>query len=367
MTTDLEMMQLALRLAKKGLYTTAPNPCVGCVIVNQNVVVGQGWHQCAGAAHAEVYALEQAGENTQGATAYVTLEPCSHTGKTPPCADALIQAGVKRVVVAMQDPNPLVAGKGLEKLAQAGIDVICGLLETQARRLNPGFIQRMRTGRPFVRIKLGMSLDARTAMASGESQWITGTAARRDVQFLRAQSSAILTGSGTVLADNPRLNVRLSARDLNIAVPVRQPLRVVVDSQLKTPVNAKILAQDANCWLLTTAQSAKNTLHAAKNIKLIAPQQSHIDLHQVMQFLAEEQINLLHVEAGSRLCGALLQAELVDEIIIYMAPVLMGNDAQGLFSLAGLTQMKDRVQLSISEVRNIGRDLRIIAQPQFMN
>ena len=307
-----------------------------------------------------------AGGNARGATACVTLEPCSHTGKTPPCADALIQAGVTRVVAAMTDPNPLVAGKGLAKLANSGISVESGLLEAQARQLNVGFVHRMEHSRPYVRLKMGMSLDARTAMASGESQWITGDAARRDVQFMRAQSSAILTGSGTVLADDPSMNVRLSAEELNIEGEVRQPLRVVLDSQLQTPASAKILQGDGDCWLLSTAQYANDKSGMADSvIKVIDDKDGHVDLSAAMKFFAQQEVNLVHVEAGARLSGALLQAKLVDEIVLYVAPVIMGNDARGLFSLPGLSKMEDRLQLSISDVRSIGKDLKITAQPQY--
>lgn len=369
MKTDAQYMQQAIQLAKRGCYTTPPNPNVGCVLVRQGQIVGQGWHRRAGEAHAEVNALQRAGDKASGATAYVTLEPCSHTGKTPPCADALIKAGVQRVVVAMQDPNPLVAGRGLKKLAQAGIDVSCGLLETQARALNPGFIKRMETGRPFVRIKLGMSLDGRTAMASGESQWITGVQARRDVQFLRAQSSAILTGSGTVITDNPGLNVRLSKAELDIDGAVRQPLRVILDTRLQTPETAKIHTLEGETWLLASADAIKSSAdkwrHTHSVLTAIAEDNGHLDLSAVMQYLAEQQINLLHVEAGSRLCGALLQAQLVDEIIVYMAPVIMGDEARGLFSLPGLAQMKDKIALHISELRKVGGDIRITAQPVY--
>lgn len=366
MTSDLEMMQLALRLAKRGQYTTDPNPRVGCVIVKNNRIIGQGWHQRAGERHAEVHALAAAGDDARDATAYVTLEPCSHTGKTPPCADALINAGVSRVVAAMTDPNPLVAGKGLTRLANSGINVESGLLEAQARQLNIGFVHRMEHSRPYVRLKMGMSLDARTAMASGESQWITGEAARRDVQFMRAQSSAVLTGSGTVLADDPSMNVRLSAKELNIEGDVRQPLRVVLDSTLQTPASAKILQTAGECWLLGTAKHEETGRGiAGRSIKIIDDKDGHVDLFAAMAFLARQEINLVHVEAGARLSGALLQAQLVDEIVLYVAPLIMGDDARGLFSLPGLSKMKDRVQLSISDVRSIGKDLKITAQPQY--
>ena len=365
MKSDVEYMQQALRLAKRGCYTTDPNPRVGCVIVKDGQVVGEGWHKRAGEAHAEVNALQSAAEQARGATAYVTLEPCSHTGRTPPCVDALLTAQVGRVVVAMQDPNPLVAGNGLEKLRQQGIEVSCGLLEQQARELNRGFISRMEKQRPSIRLKLGMSLDARTAMASGESQWITGKSSRRDVQFLRAQSSAVLTGVGTVLFDDPGMNVRLNAQELAISGKVRQPLRLVVDSKLQTPASSKILSQDGDCWLLTTAQAENTAGINEQCIKVLDEQQGRVDLLAAMKFLARQEINSVHVEAGATLSGALLQAKLVDEIVLYVAPVLMGDDARGLFTLPGLCHMKDRIQLSFSDVRQIGKDLKITAQPLY--
>jgi diaminohydroxyphosphoribosylaminopyrimidine deaminase/5-amino-6-(5-phosphoribosylamino)uracil reductase len=253
MSSDLEYMLQAIRLAKKGWYTTEPNPRVGCVIVNSGKIVGEGWHQYAGQAHAEVNALAQAGDQSKGATVYVTLEPCSHTGKTPPCVDALIAAGVKKVFVAMMDPNPLVAGKGTKKLQAAGIETETGLLELQARDLNPGFIKRMESGRPFVRVKLAMSLDGRTAMASGESKWISSEASRHDVQCLRAESSAILTGIGTVLADDPSMNVRLNAEQLELeGMSNKQPKRLVLDSQFKMPIDAQIASLDGECIVFTS-------------------------------------------------------------------------------------------------------------------
>ncbi len=362
-TTDIAFMQQALRLATRGQYSTDPNPRVGCVLVHAGEVVGRGWHQWAGQAHAEVNALAAAGERAKGATAYVTLEPCSHTGKTPPCADALIRAGVKRVVVAMQDPNPQVAGRGLARLRAQGIETVSGVLEPQARALNQGFVKRMTTGRPYVRVKLGASLDGRTAMASGESQWITGEAARADVQLLRAQSSAILTGVGTVLADNPALTVRRDLPDL------KQPQRVVLDSRLRTPPGATVL-QGASSWLLTTAEAAAENAGRAPSarvdpaaVHVLDDHQGRVSLDAVMRFLGEREINLLHVEAGATLGGALLQAGLVDEIVLYVAPVLLGDDARGLFHLPGLTAMKHKVTLSISDVRQVGDDLRIGLKP----
>jgi diaminohydroxyphosphoribosylaminopyrimidine deaminase/5-amino-6-(5-phosphoribosylamino)uracil reductase len=380
MSSDVEYMQRALRLAEKGLYTTEPNPNVGCVIVKNGKIVGEGWHQRAGQAHAEINALKQAGDNARDATVYVTLEPCSHTGKTPPCANALIDAGVKKVIVAMADPNPLVAGSGLKRLQDAGIETGLGLLEAQARELNPGFIKRMDAGRPFVRVKLAMSLDGRTAMASGESQWISGEASRNDVQRFRAQSSAILTGIDTVLADDPSMNVRLTAQQLNIVASqdadvgrnvawVRQPKRIVLDSQFKMPAAAKIFSQagvssGGEC-IVYTALKVGNRDAYPFTIETIAVQDGRIDLHALMTDLAKKEINLVHVEAGSVLCGALLKNGLIDEIIIYMAPHIMGDNAKGLFHLPELEQMKDRIALTIKDVRSIGNDIRITARPEY--
>ena len=364
MISSVEYMQQAIRLAKKGLYTTDPNPSVGCVIVNDEKIVGEGWHQRAGEAHAEINALVQAGDKARGATVYVTLEPCSHTGKTPPCADALIDAGVKKVIAAMKDPNPLVAGEGLEKLQAAGIEVESGLLEAQARDLNPGFIKRMESGRPFVRVKMAMSLDGRTAMASGESQWISGEASRNDVQRMRAQSSAILTGIETVLADDPSMNVRMSADELGLIAgqAVRQPKRIVLDSRFRMPSQAKIFTVEGECYVYTTVNmEAKNSYPFI--IESCGSLDGKIDLQYLMEDLAKKEINLLHVEAGSVLCGALLKNDLVDEIIIYMAPHIMGDDAKGLFHLPGLEKMKDRISLRIKDVRTIGSDIRITACP----
>ena len=366
--TDVEYMQRAIKLASKGVYTTDPNPSVGCVIVKDGEVVGEGWHQRAGEGHAEVNALKQAGDKAMGATVFVTLEPCSHTGKTPPCADALIAAGVKRVVAAMTDPNPLVSGRGLKKLLDAGIDVDSGLLEAQARALNPGFIKRMETGRPFVRVKMAMSLDGRTAMASGESKWISSEASRVDVQRLRAQSSAVLTGIATVLADDPSMNVRISAKELGIDEELfRQPKRVVLDSQLKLPQAAKIFSVEGEsaggeCIVYTTIDVDEDA-QLPYSVERINAQDGQLDLKQVMKDLADKQVNLVHVEAGSVLCGALLKNDLVDEIILYMAPHIMGDAAKGLFHLPGLEEMKDRIELQINDVRFIGKDIRITAKP----
>ncbi|NQY27471.1 MAG: bifunctional diaminohydroxyphosphoribosylaminopyrimidine deaminase/5-amino-6-(5-phosphoribosylamino)uracil reductase RibD [Piscirickettsiaceae bacterium] len=357
-----QMMTRALQLAERGLYTTAPNPRVGCVIVKDGSIIGEGWHQRAGEAHAEVYALQAAGDKAQGAECYVTLEPCSHTGRTSPCADALINAGVKRVFVAMQDPNPLVSGQGIAKLKQAGIEVEVGILEQQAHDLNKGFCQRMRTGRPYITSKIAMSLDGRTAMASGESQWITGDMARQDVQKLRARSSAILTGIGTILADDPALTVRPEGDWYPQGQTVRQALRVVVDSQLKIPKHAKILADNHPVLVVTTRDNTLGDL--AETITLVNDD-GQVDLSALMAALAKREINEVMVEAGSVLNGALLQAGLIDELVIYMAPKLMGDGAKGLFHLPELQTMAQNIDLKIIDIRAIGRDWRICVIPEY--
>lgn len=355
-----EYMQRALRLAKRGLYTTDPNPRVGCVVVNNGEIVGEGWHKIAGEAHAEILALTQAGDRAKGSTIYVTLEPCSHTGKTPPCTDALIRAGVEKVIAAMVDPNPLVSGKGLQVLREHGIAVESGLMEEQARALNPGFVKRMEKGLPYVRVKMAMSLDGRTAMASGESQWITGDAARKDVQFLRARSSVVLTGIGTLLADNPSMNVRLSSKELGIDSAVRQPVRVILDSQLRFPVDAGI-AKQAGKVLIFTCSEVKKKVEGCEFVQLPAAN-GQVDLNAALSWLAKEGVNEIHVEAGPTLCGSLLENGLVDELVVYVAPHLMGDSARGLFSLPGLSKMKDRISLDVQDVRAIDKDFRITAR-----
>lgn len=358
---DHRYMARALQLARRGLYTTHPNPRVGCVIVRDGMIVGEGWHERAGEPHAEVHALRMAGEQARGATVYVTLEPCAHFGRTPPCAHALVQAGVKRVIAAMVDPNPLVAGKGLQLLAQAGIATAAGLLQAEARALNPGFIMRMEHHRPFVRVKTAMSLDGRTAMASGESVWITGEAARRDVQYWRAQAGAILTGIGTVLADNPSLNVRLSAAELGINGVVRQPIRVVLDSHLRIPVNAKLLGLEGQTCIYTCSQdSAKIARLQQAGARIRQFQGERLALAEVMAALVVDGINEVHVEAGATLNGALLAQGLVDELVIYLAPHLMGSDARALFHLP-LAHMHERLNLTIRDIRAVGADWRMIA------
>lgn len=356
---DIEWMTRALRLAARGLYTTTPNPRVGCVIVKNGQLVGEGAHLKAGEPHAEVHALRAAGEQARGATAYVTLEPCSHFGRTPPCADALVNAGVSRVVVAMQDPNPLVAGNGIARLQAQGIAVTVGVCEAQAKALNPGFIQRMTQQRPYVRLKVAASLDGRTALANGDSQWITSAAARKDVHHWRAQSCAIITGIASILKDDSSLTVRE-------VKTVRQPLRVIVDSQLRIPVDAKVL-QDGNA-LVAYAQgdAAKLEMLQVMGVRTLqAPNaQGQVDLAALMQALTALPCNEVLIEAGATLNGAFLQSGYVDELLLYYAPKLMGHTARGMFALPELTQMSGVCDLNMLDVRQFGQDLRIQAKLQ---
>ena len=364
---DHRYMARALELARRGLYTTEPNPRVGCVVVRDGEVVGEGWHEYAGGPHAEVNALREAGGRAEGATAYVTLEPCSHFGKTPPCADALVAARVGRVVAAMVDPNPLVSGRGMKRLEGAGIATASGLMRDAAAAINPGFVKRMRHGTPYIRVKMAMSLDGRTAMASGESQWITGPDARRDVHLLRARSSAMLTGTGTVAHDDPSLNVRLDERTLAEVcrrdTPI-QPLRVVLDSRLAMSPEAKMLGLEGETLVLTSSGDERRRValeSAGAEVVEVASVEGRVDLPAAMGLLADRGVNEVLVEAGATLTGALLQAGLADELVIYMAPHIMGSGARGLFHLPGLERMADRFDLEISDVRAVGRDWRITA------
>lgn len=360
-------MTLALRLAEQGLYTTQPNPRVGCVIVKNNQIIGQGTHLKAGEPHAEVHALRQAGADVVGADVYVTLEPCNHHGRTPPCVDALINADVRRVIVAMQDPNPLVAGNGIKRLQAQGIQVDNGLMESEAFALNPGFISRMTHGLPYVRSKIAASLDGRTALNNGKSLWITGECARQDVQHWRAQSCAIITGIGTVLADNPSMNVRLEN------VP-HQPLRVIVDSHLQTPVDCKMLnaelikaspviivyANDVNNKADSLSSTSSRTTGA--EMLHLPDANGRVDLNLLLSHLAQRGINEVLLEAGQGLNGAFLQAGLIDEFIFYYAPKLMGNDAKGMFAIPELIEMQQAIDLQILDVRQIGQDIRVRAK-----
>lgn len=362
---DQRHMARALQLAAQGLYSTHPNPRVGCVLVKDGRIVGEGFHRRAGEGHAEVNALAAAGSDARGASAYVTLEPCSHQGRTPPCADALVAAGVSRVISAMQDPNPLVAGRGHQRLQEAGISVAWGLLETQARALNSGFISRMSRGRPWVRIKQAMSLDGRTAMASGESVWITGADARSDVQRLRASSSAILTGIGTVLADDPALTLRAEQLRLPDAEQVtrRQPLRVVLDSQLRTPCSASLLQQPGESLIFHCSHDPERAAALEKaGASLVRLPALEPDV--ILRWLAKErECNDVLVEAGATLTGSLIQADLADELIVYMATTLLGDAARPLFHLPGIDRMAQQRRLNLTDLRQVGADLRLTLTP----
>lgn len=354
-------MARALKLAQRGRYTTHPNPNVGCVIVKEGEIVGEGFHFRAGEPHAEVHALRMAGERARGATAYVTLEPCSHHGRTPPCCEALINAGVARVVAAMQDPNPQVAGRGLYRLAQEGIEVSHGLMMSEAERLNRGFLKRMRTGFPYIQLKLGASLDGRTAMANGESQWITSPEARQDVQRLRAESHAILTSSATVLADDPALTVRWDELGADTQaryaqVDLRQPVRIVVDSQNRVTPAHRLVQQPGETWFARTRADERQWPDGVRHI-LVPEHNGHLDLVSMMMLLGRQQINSVWVEAGAQMAGALLQAGLVDELIVYLAPKLLGSEARGLCVLPGLESLAAAPQLKFTEIRQVGPDL----------
>ena len=358
---DTRFMATAIRLARHGLDSTSPNPRVGCVLVRNGELIAEGWHNRAGEPHAEALALAVAGENARGGTAYVTLEPCSHHGRTGPCADALVAAGTARVVVATEDPNPRVRGQGIARLRAAGIEVEVGVLASEARALNPGFFARMTRGRPWLCCKLAMSLDGRTAMASGESQWITGESARQDVQRLRARSCAVMTGIGTVLRDDPRLDVRLGD-----AASARQPLRVVLDSQLRTPPGARLTAGPGHALLVHAESdpSREQALIAAGCELLRLPDgQGRVALPALLEALAARECNEVLLEAGAALCGAFAAAGLIDEYRIYMAPVLLGSNARPLLELP-FEHMAERLQLRITAVEAVGEDWRITAVPR---
>jgi diaminohydroxyphosphoribosylaminopyrimidine deaminase/5-amino-6-(5-phosphoribosylamino)uracil reductase len=354
---DQRFMARALELAERGLYTTTPNPRVGCVIVREGAVAGEGWHERAGAAHAEVNALAQAGQRARGATAYVSLEPCAHQGRTGPCTQALIQAGVARVVAALQDPNPKVGGAGLDELRRAGIEAGAGLLENEARELNIGFVSRMTRGRPWVRLKVAASLDGKTALNNGKSQWITGEAARRDGHHWRARACAVLTGGGTVREDDPRLTVR------DVPTP-RQPLRVVVDSKLETPPTAKIL--EGGGVLVAAAREDKAKIAALKargaEVIVMPNRAGKVELNDLFRELARREINEVHVEAGFRLNGSLVREGQVDELLVYLAPALIGDKAPGMFELPELAELSGRRELRIQDLRMVGPDIRVLAR-----
>lgn len=362
---DAHYMARALELARKGLYSTHPNPRVGCVIVRDGEVVGEGWHERAGEPHAEVHALRQAGERARGACAYVTLEPCSHHGRTPPCAEALVKAGVARVVAAMQDPNPQVAGNGLKRLADAGIEVASGVLEAEARALNPGFLKRMEHGLPYVRVKLAMSLDGRTAMASGESQWITGPAARSAVQRLRARSSVVLSSASSVLADNARMTVRgaelgLEADTAALALS-RPPLRVLIDGRLRLPLDAPFY-QAGPALVVTAAEDDPRYAANGQELLRLPGADGQVDLRQLLVELARRGINEVLVEAGPGLAGAFAQLGLVDEYQLFIAGKFLGSSARPLLDWP-LAQMSDAPALKITDMRAVGDDWRVTAIP----
>lgn len=354
-----DYMAQALQLAARGRTTTFPNPRVGCVIVRDGRVVGEGWHERAGEPHAEVHALRAAGDQARGADLYVTLEPCSHHGRTPPCADALVAAGVRKVYAAMRDPNPKVAGQGLERLKSAGIEVDAGLLEGPARELNRGFVSRMERGRPFVTLKLAASLDARTAMASGESKWITSDAARADVHRLRAEAGAVLSGAGTVLADDPQMTVRAGA------FLTRQPDRIVLDSRARIASEAKIWAEDGarRFRICGTAAPADEPVSGVERIRVPLAEDGRVELGAALGELARHEVNHVFVECGPGLAGAFLQDGWVDELVTYLAPTLLGHDARPFARMPGLERLDQRVQLRFVDVRPIGPDLRITAIP----
>ncbi|MCL1824695.1 MAG: bifunctional diaminohydroxyphosphoribosylaminopyrimidine deaminase/5-amino-6-(5-phosphoribosylamino)uracil reductase RibD [Betaproteobacteria bacterium] len=357
-TTDRDAMARALALAEQGLATTTPNPRVGCVIARDGAIVGEGWHHRAGEPHAEILALSAAFEPTRGATAYVTLEPCSHFGRTPPCADALIAAGLSRVVVAMEDPNPKVAGRGLNKLRAAGIEVDCGLLADEARELNVGFVSRMTRNRPWLRLKVAATLDGKTALENGLSQWITGSEARADGHRWRARACAILTGIGTVKADDPQLAVRDHPCE-------RQPLRILLDPRLEVAPAAHIL-QGAPTLIVTAVDNdearARQLAASGHRILSLPSPDGYVDLHALMRELAKLELNEIHVEAGATLNGALLAAGYVDELLLYLAPLAVGNAARGIFNLPALTALDEAVRFEIRECVRVGGDLRVVAR-----
>lgn len=362
-------MQQAIDLAKLGRFTTTPNPNVGCVIVKDDQIIGKGYHQKAGEPHAEVHALKMAGDEAIGATAYVTLEPCSHFGRTPPCADALIKAGIIRVVIAMQDPNPNVAGNGIKRLKEAGIDVTIGVLTEQAEAINKGFLKLMRTGLPYIQLKLAASLDGKIAMASGESKWITSNKAREDVQQFRAQASCILSTRATVQADNASLTVRYNElpdeiKKIYLPEKIRQPIRVIIDSQAQLTGTENIFNQPGETWVVRK----KDNLIAKQNTKLIIESSSckQIDLSKLFALLAEKQINLVWVEAGAHLAGALIEQDLVDELIIYYAPKLLGHNALDMCILPNLQKLSLAPQFQFESIAMVGDDLRLILKRKLL-
>ncbi|MGH8580299.1 MAG: bifunctional diaminohydroxyphosphoribosylaminopyrimidine deaminase/5-amino-6-(5-phosphoribosylamino)uracil reductase RibD [Gammaproteobacteria bacterium] len=353
-------MARALQLARLGLNTTHPNPRVGCVLVRGGERVGEGWHRYAGGPHAEIDALSMAGPRAAGATCYVSLEPCCHHGRTPPCTEALVKARIKRVVATAEDPNPRVRGQGFAILRRAGVPVEWGLLQEESRRLNRGFFSRMERGRPFVTCKLAGSLDGRAASASGESKWITAEAARADVQRLRAQTAAVMTGIATVLSDDPSLTVR----DPGIDMAGRQPLRIIIDSSLRTPLSARLFAQPGKTCLVTLEQPQNRVqpfIDRGVTMLMVSARDGRVDLGRTLKHLSDMKINEVLLEAGPTLAGAMFRFGLVDELVLYAAPMLLGGEARPLLSLPGMSRLSDGLRLQIKDLRQIGADLRITA------
>jgi diaminohydroxyphosphoribosylaminopyrimidine deaminase/5-amino-6-(5-phosphoribosylamino)uracil reductase len=385
---DHQCMATALKLAARGLFSPHPNPRVGCVITKGQNILGRGWHEFAGGPHAEIAALRDAREDVKGSTAYITLEPCSHHGRTPPCTEALLSAGISRVVVASADPDPQVNGQGVKKLRNAGLTVDTGLMADQAEALNPGFFMRIRKGRPWVRVKSAISLDGRTALLNGESKWISSEASRRDVQKWRARSAAVLTGIGTVLADNPAMNVRLDRKNgknwqpgqneqnwqpgrhgQDGQAPSRQPLRIIADSRWRIPPGSRILADPATAIIAGTRDVAVPPELAATGAQCISlpARAGRTDLVALFSRLAEMELNEIQVEAGAHLCGALLKDRLVDELLIYQAPQLLGEGGPGPFNFGPLESMDERTHLKLLETRRLGNDLRLRLEPRYRN
>lgn len=358
-SVDYAFMSYALRLAEKGLYSTTPNPRVGCVLTLHDRIIGSGWHEKAGQPHAEINALASASEAARGATAYITLEPCSHYGRTPPCVNALIDAGITKAIIAMEDPNPMVSGRGCALLEQAGVTVQTGLLQAQAQALNTGFMTRMMHKKPWIRLKTAASLDGKTALNNGISQWITGEAARHDGHRWRARSCAIITGIGTVKSDNPQLSVRH-------VETARQPKKIIVDSHLTIPLDAKLLQGGGEVLIFAAHDEdvEKKEMLDRMGVQVIVIPNGNgaVDLRKMMTVLADMEINEVLIEAGCELNGALIEAELVDEMIFYLAPHLLGDDARGMIKLPELTCLEQKKELKIQDVRMIGQDIRIIAK-----
>lgn len=355
--SDKNHMLRCIALARKGEYSCKPNPLVGSIVVQQDKVIAEGWHRFAGQVHAEVDVLDKAGEAARGACLYVTLEPCSHHGRTPPCSDAIIRAGISKVVYGMIDPNPQVAGNGIARLREAGIEVVGPVLQEQSAELNPGFIKRMNTGLPYVRCKMAMSLDGRTAMANGESKWITGPESREDVQLWRARSGAIISGIETILADDPSLNARLQKEELI------QPLRVVCDSRLRMPASAKMLKLPSKVLLATATDkvfTAEADAQAEIALQNFGDSKGKIDLHKLLRYLAKEkECNEVLIESGSTLAGAFIEQGLVDELLVYVAPKLLGHLGHPLFTIHGLDRIKDQIALEFIDVSLLGKDCRM--------